>query len=327
MRQLTVNFAIAEAVEKEILLDKNVVVIGEDIYNGGGLGTYIGIAQKYPENIIEMPICESGFSHFGNGAALAGARPIVDLMFSDFATIATDAIYNGAAKMRFCTLGEASVPITYVLGDGGMGTYDGVGSGCNHSQSVISLFMNCPGLKVVVPHYPSDCLGLLRASIRDNDPVLFFYHEGSLGLREQVTEEDYIIPLTNAAKIRREGKDITIIAIQSMLPLAEKAAEELAAKGISVELIDPRVLIPLDKKKIIESVKKTGRLIIAHEAPTRGSFAGEIIREIVEEDPGMLKAPAKVIGAMNSPIGSGFAEAYIMPHVKDFVEAAEKMCK
>jgi len=327
MRELTLNFAIAEAIDKEMQLDKNTVLLGEDILSGGGMGIYIGLAKKHPNNCFDMPICESGFSHFANGAAMAGARPIVDIMFSDFATIASDAIINGAAKFRFCTLGEVSVPVTYILADGGMGTYDGVGVGCNHSQSMISMFMNYPGLKIVAPFYPSDTLGLLRSSIRDNDPVLFFFHQGSLGLREQVTEEDYIIPLTGAAKIMREGKDITIIAVHSMIPLAEKAAEELAAKGISVELIDPRVLIPLDKKKIINSVKKTGRLIIAHEAPTRGSFAGEILREILEEDASILKAPVKVLGSQNAPLGSGFAEAYIMPHVKDFIEAAQKLCK
>ena len=185
--------------------------------------------------------------------------------------------------------------------------------------------MNVPGLKIVAPYYPSDTLGLLRASIRDDDPVLFLYHEGSLGVREKVEDEVEPIPLNNAAKIMREGGDITVVAIQSMVPLALKAVEELAGKGVSAELIDPRVLAPFDSGKVLDSVKKTGRLLIVQEAPTRGSFGGEILRLVAESCPQALKCPAKVLGAQNSPIASGFAEAYIMPHKEDIVKAAEGM--
>ncbi len=328
MRDLYLNRAIAEATHKEMELDPRVILLGEDIINrGGGMSTFLGVPQDFPDRCFDMPICEAGYTHFANGAALAGLRPIVDLMFSDFASITFDAIVNGAAKFRFNSLGEVSVPAVYIAGNGGRGTYDGVGSGCNHSQCIEAWYMNVPGLKIVAPYYPSDALGLMRSSIRDNDPVLFLYHEGSLGVREKVEDEVVPIPLNNAAKIMREGSDITIVAIQSMVPLAVKAVEELAAKGISAELIDPRVLVPFDHEKVLASVRKTGRLLIVQEAHTRGGFGSEILRLVAESCPQALKCPAKVLGALNAPIASGFAEAYIMPHKEDIVSAAEAMLK
>lgn len=326
MRNLYLNRAIAEAVKKEMALDPSVVLLGEDIFNrGGGMSAFLGVYQEFPDRCIDMPICESGFTHFANGAALGGLRPIVDFMFSDFATIPYDAVVNGAAKFRYCSLGKVCVPTVYVAANGGRGTYDGVGSGCNHSQCAEAWFMNVPGLKILAPYYPSDACGLMRSAIRDNDPVIFFYHEGSLGVREEVEDEIEPIPINNAAKIMREGTDVTVVAIQSMVPLAKKAAEELEAEGISVELIDPRVLIPFDLEKVSASVAKTGKLVIVEEAPTRGSFAGEILRLLTEKDVTMFKKSPKVLGALNSPIASGFGEAYIMPHTKDIVAAVKEL--
>lgn len=331
MREITLNSAISEAIQKEMANDPRAFLMGEDIIGqGGGLSIAMGCAQRFPDRCIDTPICESGFSHFANGAALAGLRPIVDIGFSSFATIASDAIINGAPTFRFCTLGEASVPITFIMANGGVGTYDQVGLGCNHSQCMESLFTFTPGLKVVMPYYPSDLHGLLRASIQDNDPVVFLFHIGSLGLREKVdytADDDHIIPLNNAAKVLKEGSDVTIVVLQSMIPVALQAAEELEKKGISVELIDPRVLIPFDSKKVIDSVKKTGKLIIVHEAHTRGSFAGEIIKTLMEQDEMIIKKPVRVLGSMNTPLGSGYAEGYIMPHAKDIIEAAEELMK
>ena len=328
MRDLYLNRAIAEAARKEMELDSRVILLGEDIINrGGGMSTFLGVPEAFPDRCLDMPICEAGYTHFANGAALAGLRPIVDLMFSDFTALTFDAIVNGAAKFRFNSLGKVCVPAVYIAGNGGRGTYDGVGSGCNHSQCVEAWFMNVPGLKIVAPYYPSDALGLLRASIRDDDPVLFLYHEGSLGVREKVEDEVGPISLHHAAKIMRKGGDITIVAIQSMVPLALKAAEALAEKGISAELIDPRVLAPFDSETVLASLRKTGRLLIVQEAHTRGSFGGEILRIVAETCPQALKKPARLLGALNAPIASGFAEAYIMPHKEDIIEAAEAMLK
>lgn len=322
MRNLYLNRAIAEGVMKEMAANPDVLLIGEDILNkGGGLSTFLGVPEKYRDRCIEMPICEAGFTHFAHGTALAGKRPIVDLMFSDFSALAFDPIVNGATKFRYCSHGEIKMPVVYVAGNGGRGTYDGVGSGCNHSQCIEAWFMNIPGIKIVATYYPSDAAGLMRSCIRDDDPVLFLYHLGSLGVREKVDDEIEPIPLNNAAKIMHEGNDVTIVAIQSMVPVAVKAVEELNAQGISAELIDPRVLIPLDKEKILNSVRKTGKLVIVQEAPTRGSFAGEIVREIVQDNPSMLTKPVKILGALNSPIPCGFAEALMMPHKENIVEA------
>jgi len=328
MRNIFLNRAIAEAVAKEMERDERIYLLGEDIINrGGGMSTFLGVPQQFPERCLDMPIAESGFTHFAHGMAQAGLRPIVDLMFSDFSTLAFDAIANGAATFRFNTLGKLQMPVVYIMANGGRGTYDGVGSGCNHSQCVESWFMNVAGIKIVAPYYPSDALGLLRSSIRDNDPVLFLYHEGSLGVKEEVPDEVEPIPLNNAAKIMREGTDVTIVAIQSMVPLAKKAVKELEDQGISAELIDPRVLIPFDSEAVIKSVRKTGKLVVVQEAHTRGSFAGEIFRLIVEEDPSMLKKPAKLLGSLNAPIGSGFHEAFMMPHVEDIVREAVALVK
>lgn len=326
MRNLYLNRAIAEGVLKEMALDEDVILIGEDLWNkGGGLSCFMGVPEQFHDRCLEMPIAEAGFTHFAHGSALGGKRPIVDLMFSDFSALVFDPIVNGASKYRYCSRGKIKMPMVYVAGNGGRGTYDGVGSGCNHSQCIESWFMNVPGLKIVAPYYPSDALGLMRACIRDDDPVLFLYHEGSLGMREKVKDEVDPIPLNNAAKIMQEGSDVTVVAIQSMVPIAAKATEELLAQGISVELIDPRVLIPFDKEAVLRSVRKTGKLVIVQEAPTRGSFAGEIVRELVMEDPTMLKKPVKVLGALNSPVPCGFAEALMMPHKENIVEAVQEL--
>jgi len=330
MREINTTSAIAEAVRKEMARDKNTVLMGEDIiYLNGSFGIFKGCIESATDRCLDMPCSENGFTHFANGLAYAGMRPIVDYNISDFVTIALDGIVNGAATARFCTLGNLKVPITYMMCNGGFSIMGGGGgAGCNHSQCMESLFLNTPGLKVVMPYYPSDIHGLLRASIQDDDPVVFFYCSSGLGAREKVAfteEDDYIIPLNNASRIVREGKDITIVALQSMVPVVVEAAAALEKKGIYAEVIDPRVLIPFDSRKVIDSVRKTGRLIVVHETHTRGSFAGEIIRKVAEEDPAMLKKPVKVLGAQNTPIGSAYYESYIMPHAADVIAATEEI--
>ncbi|MEI3340381.1 MAG: transketolase C-terminal domain-containing protein [Eubacterium sp.] len=325
MAKMFLNRALAEAVRLEMERDDRVLLMGEDIINrGGGMSTFLGIPQDYPDRCFDMPIAESGYSHFAVGAALQGYRPIVDLMFSDFSAIAFDAIVNNASKWRFNSQGKVSVPIVFFAGNGGRGTYGSVGSGVNHSQCVEPWFMNVPGIKIVAPYYAEDALGLLRASIRDDDPVVFLYHEGSLGKKSEVGEDVYI-PLNNAAKVCREGADITVVAIQSMVPVVEQAAAELEAEGIDIEIIDPRVLMPLDMNAIKKSIAKTGRLLIVQEAPSRGGFASEIAARAADEAFELLKTPIKKIGALNSPIGSGFSEGFMMPHVEDVIAKVKEM--
>ncbi len=277
MGKMYLNRAIAAAVSEEMARDERVFLLGEDIINcGGGLSTYMGVPQKFPDRCLDMPIAEAGYAYFGVGAAVAGLRPIVDLMFSDFATICSDAISNGAAKVAFSTQGKCGCPIVFVMANGGRGTYGNFWIRLPPFPVCGILFQNVPGLKIVAPYYPADVKGLLKAAIRDDDPVVFLFHEGSTGISGMVPDGEYIIPLVNAANILQEGEDITIVAIQSMVPIAVKAVEILRESGIHAELIDPRVLIPLDEKKIIDSVSKTGKLIVVQEAPRRGAFGGEM---------------------------------------------------
>ncbi len=326
MSKMFLNKAIATAVLEEMDRDENVTLIGEDIINvGGGLSIYLGVHDKYPDRAIDMPIAEGGYAYFGLGTTLAGDRPIVDLMFSDFSTFCADAIIDGAAKMAFSTQGKVKCPMVFMLANGGRGTFGNFGSGCQHSQCAESWFQNVPGLKIVAPYYPADVKGLLKASIRDDDPVLFFFHEGSLGIMGEVPDGDVTIPLTNAAKVMTEGDDVTIVAIQSMVPIAEKAVEDLKAEGINAELIDPRVLIPLDKKTIEASVKKTGKLIVVQEAPKRGSFSGEIITSVLEDLKGMTVLVDRVC-TINAPVGNGISEYLAVPKKEDIVKAAKALC-
>lgn len=313
--------AISEAVAEEMRKDTKVFAMGEDLSSlGGGLSALMGLHKEFgSQRVIDMPIAESGFSHFANGAAVAGYRPVVDLMFSDFATVAMDAIVNYSPKLRFNSNGVWQVPVTFILGNGG-----GFRVGVNHSQSVEAWFANVPGLKIVMPATPGDAKGLLKASILDNDPVLFLWYEGDLELKGEVSnEDDCIISLNNAGTIVREGTDVTIVALQHERFKAEKAAKKLEKEGISVEIIDPRVLVPLDKEIIFNSVKKTKRLVVVHEAPTRGGFGGEIAALVQEECFGDLKAPVKRVGSLNMPVPAGIAEDFVYPTVDKIIEAVK----
>lgn len=326
MATMFLNRAIAAAVKKEMEADENIILLGEDIINkGGGLSIYLGIPEAFPDRCFDMPICESGFTHFANGAAVFGLRPVVDLMFSDFGYIAGDAIVSNAAKFRFNSMGNINVPTTYVFGNGGRGTYGSAGSGSTHSQCSENWFTNVPGLKIAVPYYADDAYGLMRSCIRDNDPTLFFYHEGSLGVKAEIADPEALIPLNGAARIRREGTDVTILAIQSMVPVAEKAAAALEEEGISAEVIDPRVLVPFDADALIASVHKTGRLVIVHEAPVRGGFGGEVAAIAAEKCFGSLKAPIMRIGSLNSPIPSNMGEYLMMPKVEDIISTVKSI--
>lgn len=322
MRNIPLNKAIAEAVAEEMRRDDKVVLLGEDITSmGGGLSTFLGVPEEFgEERCLDMPIAENGFTHFANGMAAGGYRPIVDLFFSDFLTVAMDPVANAAPKLRYNSNGKIQTPIVFVLANGG-----GFYSGCHHSQCVESWLANVPGLKIVAPYFPSDVKGLMKSSIRDNDPVVFLWHEGSLGLMGEVPEDEYIIPLNNAGKVVKEGNDVTIVAIQSMVPKALEAAELLEKEGVNVEVVDPRVLIPLDKETIYNSVKKTGKLVIAHEAPTRGGFGGEIAALVSQECFKALKAPIMRVGSLNMPVPCGLAEDFVFPTTEKIVAAVKEI--
>lgn len=319
MAKMYLNRAMAKGAMLEMEKDEKVIVLGEDLLNrGGGMSNLIGVQDKFPERCFDMPIAEQSFANMAVGAAMLGMKPIVDLMFSDFAAVCSDAIINCAPKMRFQSFGQTEIAVVYVAANGGRGTYGQPGTGATHSQCIESWYMNVPGLKIVVPYYPEDALGLMRSSIQDKDPVLYLYHEGSLGVKGVVNSEEPI-PLTNAGKVVREGSDITVLAVQGMVPVALKAAEELEKEGISVEIIDPRVLIPFDTNTLVKSVAKTGRLLITHEAPKRGGIGGEIAAIASEFCFDSLKAPILRIAGKNIPIGPGPHEYYLAPHIEDII--------
>ncbi|MFZ5974243.1 MAG: alpha-ketoacid dehydrogenase subunit beta [Bacillota bacterium] len=322
MREINIAQAVNEAQMEEMERDSRVFLIGLDVGRMGGvLGQSMGLYDKFgPERVIDAPICESGYTGFSLGAAMAGKRPIVEMQFADFAILAVDPIGNGG-KQRYCSGGQLSIPMVIRAPQGA-----GMGAAATHSQCIEAWFMNFPGIKIAIPSTPYDAKGLLKTAIRDNDPVLFLEHKAMYGIKGPVPEEEYTIPL-GEAKIVREGKDVTIIAIQGMVYQAMEAAEELAKEGIDAEIVDPRTLIPLDKKAIGKSVQKTGRVVIAHEAPRRGGVGGEISAVISELYFDSLKAPIMRVGAANCPLPFGMPEQYCLPNKGHVISAVKELTK
>lgn len=323
MREITFSQAVLEAQMEEMERDSNVFIIGEDVAKmGSAFGQCMGLYQKFgPERIFNMPVAESGYVNFAVGAAMAGKRPIAEMQFADFIIMAFDAVANQGPKQRYMSGGELSVPLTVRAPQGA-----GFSAAAQHSQCIEGWFMNFPGLKIVMPSNAYDAKGLLKTAIRDNDTVLFLEHKGLLGMKGEVPEGEYTIPL-GQAKVVKEGKDVTIIALQALVYQAMEAAAELEKEGISVEVVDPRSLIPLDKKTIGESVKKTGRVVIVHEAPKRGGFGSEISAVISESFFPYLKAPIVRLGAANVPIPFGSAEQYCFPNKNTIVQSIKEILK
>ncbi len=299
MRQLTYAQALKEAMTLEMRRDKNVFLMGEDVgVYGGSFNVSAGMIDEFGEQRIkDTPISEAVIVGAATGAAVMGMRPIAEIMFSDFLTIAMDQLVNQAAKLRYMFGGKARVPLVVRTAAG-----SGTGAAAQHSQSPESWFCNAPGLKVVVPSTPADAKGLLISAIRDDNPVLFLEQKRLYKTLGDVPEGDYIVPL-GKADIKREGQDLTIVTYGRMLPLCLEAAALLEQEGISAEVVDPRTLVPLDKETIVGSVKKTGRLLIVHEACQTGGFGGEVAAVIAESDAfHSLKAPIRRCCGLDVPI-------------------------
>ncbi len=298
MKNITYAKAINEAMSEEMRRDNDVFLLGEDVgVYGGAFGVSEGMIEEFgPERVMDTPISEAAIAGAAVGAALAGLRPIFEIMFSDFVTITMDQIVNQAAKLRFMTGGQASVPLV-LRAAGGSGT----GAAAQHSQSLENWFCHIPGLKVVSPSTPYDAKGLLKAAIRDDNPVIFLEHKLLYKSKGEVPEEDYILPL-GKADIKREGGGITVITYSEMVPRCLEAAEKLAKKGIDAEVIDLRTLKPLDTEAFINSVKKTGRALIVHEACKTGGLGGEIAAILAQEAFTYLKAPVKRLCGLDIPI-------------------------
>jgi pyruvate dehydrogenase E1 component beta subunit len=312
--------AIYEALKQEMERDKTVFVMGEDVARFGGCFGVTGDLWKIfgEERVRDTPISESAFIGAGVGAATAGMRPVVELMFVDFFGVAMDQIYNQAAKLRYMSGGGCKVPITIRTPIGA-----GFRAAAQHSQVLYSLFAHVPGLKIAVPSTPYDAKGLLITSIRDDSPVMFFEHKALYGIEGEVPDEEYTIPL-GKADVKREGKDVTVVALAKMVHEALAAAKELEKEGISVEVVDPRTLVPFDDKTIIDSVKKTGRVVSVDEDYTFCGIAAEMISTVCEKAFKHLKAPPVRVATPNTPIPfSPALEDYILINKDKIVKAVE----
>lgn len=298
MREISYSEAIKEAITEEMERDPNVFMMGEDIgVYGGAFQVSKGLIEKFgKERIRNTPISEAGFVGTAIGAASLGMRPIVEIQFMDFCTLIMDQLLNHATKFHYIYCGQINVPIVIRTPGGG-----GRGYGATHSQSLESLFLNIPGLKIAVPSTPSDAKGLLKTSVRDNNPVLFVENKLLYGIRGHVPEEEFLIPFGEALK-RKDGPDATIITYSRMVKEALQAVELLAEDEILVDLIDLRTLVPLDMETIGESVKKTGRVLIVEEGIKTGGVGAEIGMRITEELFAYLNAPVKRIAAKDIPI-------------------------
>lgn len=301
MSNFTYADGVRQAIAEEMERDPSVFMIGEDIGEPGGVfGVTKGLWDRFgPNQLWDTPISEEGIVGAAVGAALVGGRPIAEIMFGDFSFLAMDMIVNQAAKTHYMTGGNLSVPMVVRMVTGTAGS-----TGAQHSQSLEAFFTQVPGLKVVAPSTAEDAKGLLKSAIRDPDPVIFFEHKGLYvgrgGPAGDVVKVDPI-PL-GVGKIVREGSDVTIVSYLKTLEYAQKAAEELSAEGISCEIFDPRTLVPFDREGLRASLQKTGRLLIAHEAPTRGGFGAEIAAFAAEECFDLLRSPIVRVGARNTPV-------------------------
>lgn len=294
-KKITVSKAIREALHEEMVRDDKVFIIGEDMaVMGNVFAITTGFLEEFGANrVIDTPISEEGFCGMAVGAAMRGMRPVVELMYNDFAPIAADPLLNQAAKMRYMTGGQTSVPMVLRAPMG-----SGRRNAGQHSQSLENFFCHFPGLKVVAPSSAKDAKGLLKTAIRDNDPVIFLEHKLLYARKEEIPEGEYTIPL-GLAEVKREGKDLTIITWSREVNFALEAAQTLAAEGIDVEVLDLRTLVPLDWDAIVKSVSKTHHVVIVSEEVKRGSYAGEISAQIAEELLDELDAPVERVCGLN----------------------------
>lgn len=307
---------------QEMRINQDVFLMGEDIgLYGGAFGVTRGMIEEFgPERVRNTPISEAAIAGASVGAAMTGMRPIVEIQFSDFITIATDQIVNQAAKTRYMFGGKGKVPLVLRTPSG-----SGTGAAAQHSQSLEAWMAHIPGLKVIQPATAYDAKGLLKAAIDDDNPVIFYEHKLLYRTKGRVPEDPYSLPI-GKADVKREGSDVTIVATAIMVHKALQAAGELEKEGISVEVIDPRTLVPLDTETIIQSVKKTGRVIVVHEAVKRGGIGGEIASMIAESEAfDYLDAPIQRLGGKAVPIPyNPVLEKAAIPQEQDIIQAVKE---
>ena len=322
MREIEYREALKEALDEEMKRDENVFIMGEDVGTSrGAFRVTTGLLDKYgPERVIGTPISEATIIGASVGAAITGQRPVAEIMFLDFIPQAMDQVINQAAKINFMTGDSLEVPIV-IRSPGGIA----ICTGAQHSQSLEAWFYHIPGLKVAMPATPYDAKGLLKTAIRDNNPVIFLEHKMLYLNKGPVPEEEYLIPF-GKADIKKEGSDVTIFAYSRMVPTSLQAAKELEKEGISCEVIDPLTLVPLDKKVLIDSVKKTNRLVIVSEACERGGIGGHICSLVVKEAFDWLNAPIEIVAGLNTPIPYNHKlENACYPHEEDIIKAVKRI--
>jgi pyruvate/2-oxoglutarate/acetoin dehydrogenase E1 component len=322
MRELLYKQAVSEALREELNRDERVFLLGLDIGRfGGTLKATDGLWETFgEERVKDTPLSEAAIAGAAVGAAITGMRPVAEIMYIDFTTIAMDQIVNQAAKLRYMSGGQAKIPVVFRTQEGA-----GKCSAAQHAQSLEAWFAHIPGLKVVLPVTPYDVKGLLKTAVRDDDPVVFIEHKMLYNNKGEVPEAEYLIPF-GQANVCRVGSDVTIVALSRMVLKAIAVADELAKEGISVEVIDPRTIEPLDLDTIINSVKKTGHLIVAHEAYTRCGFGAEIAAQIMENAMDYLDKPVKRVGGLNVPIPFAPAmEDFVIPNQERLIRAVKEI--
>jgi pyruvate dehydrogenase E1 component beta subunit len=326
-RRLTTSMAMVEAIAQEMERDPSVFYMGEDVGKYGGIfGSTTGLLDTFgPERIIDTPISETAFIGLGTGAAVEGMRPIVELMFSDFMGVCLDQIYNHMAKIHFESGGNVKVPMVLTMAAGG-----GYSDGAQHSQCLWGTFAHLPGMKVVVPSNPADAKGLMTSAIRDDNPVVYIFHKGVMGLPwmaknprsvDEVPDGDYTVPI-GKARVARAGSDVTVVTLSLSVHHALDVAEKLAPQGIDVEVIDLRSLVPLDREAILTSVGKTGRLVVVDEDYLSFGVSGEVVATVAETDPGLLRAAPQRIAVPDVPIPYAHDLEYAVLPRQDRIEKA-----
>ncbi|MCW4055360.1 MAG: alpha-ketoacid dehydrogenase subunit beta [Candidatus Bathyarchaeota archaeon] len=323
MREVTYRDALHEALREEMLRDETVFLLGEDIgrYWHGAFKVTKGLAEDFgEERVRDTPISESAIIGVATGAAITGMRPVAEIMFGDLSALAMDQIANQAAKLRYMFGGQAKVPLVIRMPFGA-----GVNIAAHHSQSLEAWFMHVPGLKIAIPSTPYDAKGLLKTAIRDDNPVMFFEHKLLYPTEGPVPKEEYTIPF-GVADVKRKGEDVTIVATLYMVHQALAAAEELDKQGIEAEVIDPRTLAPLDKQAVVNSVKKTGRIVIVTEDCKTAGVSAEIAAVVAEEALDYLDAPIKRVVEPDTPIPfSPPLEQFVIPNEKSIIKAVKEI--
>ena len=323
MKEVTIRDALREALREEMQREESVFLVGEDIgrYWGGAFGVTKGLAEEFgDERVRDAPISENAIVGVAVGAAITGMRPVAEIMFGDLTALAVDQICNQAAKIRYMFGGQVSVPCVIRTPFGA-----GVNIASHHSQSLEAWFMHTPGLHVAVPSTPHDAKGLLKTAIRGNDPVFFVEHKLLYPIKGMIPNEDYTVPF-GVADVKREGKDVTIVATLYMIHKALTAAEQLNKEGISAEVLDPRTLVPLDKTAIVKSVRKTGRIVIVSEDCKTAGVSAEIAGVVAEEALDYLDAPIRRVAEPDTPIPfSPSMEQFVIPNENSIVQAVRSI--